>query len=160
MTTLRHYTGMENIDGSVDRYPSRNMPATARTLKLDTLDLEINPFTGNALSSEDARVILAFTKSKSTLVIELTDCLVLGRGDSLSYPGMYADLSAYNAISSGVSRNHAVLHRINHTIAINDLGSANGTYLNGDRLVPQQVRFLRHGDEILLGKLAFRINFE
>jgi len=66
----------------------------------------------------------------------------------------------HTPIDKGVSRRHAVLNRIKRTISITDLKSRNGTYLNGDRLIPQQVRFLRHGDEIHLGKLVFRIHFE
>jgi pSer/pThr/pTyr-binding forkhead associated (FHA) protein len=40
-----------------------------------------------------------------------------------------------------------------------DLGSANGTYVNGERLEPHVPRLLRQGDRLRLGRvvLEFRI---
>ena len=40
-----------------------------------------------------------------------------------------------------------------------DRGSANGTYLNGERLTPNEPHVLRDGDEIRLGKLVAHIYF-
>lgn len=40
-----------------------------------------------------------------------------------------------------------------------DLGSANATYLNGQKLVANQSRILRDGDELRLAKMIVRINF-
>jgi hypothetical protein len=69
------------------------------------------------------------------------------------------DLSPYGAEDAGVSRRHVELRvRENHLFAV-DLGSTNGTYLNGQRLEPNQPRILRDGDEMVLGKLAVRVRF-
>jgi pSer/pThr/pTyr-binding forkhead associated (FHA) protein len=46
-----------------------------------------------------------------------------------------------------------------HTICISDLGSANGTYINGQRLHPHEVRVLRDHDEMRLGKLVMLASF-
>ena len=67
------------------------------------------------------------------------------------------DLSAYQAYAGGVSRLHAVLKRIGSRIVIMDLGSANGTYLNGRRLSPNVEQSINHGDIIALGKLKIQI---
>ncbi len=67
------------------------------------------------------------------------------------------DLSAYQAYASGVSRLHAVLKRIGSRVVIMDLGSANGTYLNGKRLDPNVEQSINHGDIIALGKLKIQI---
>jgi pSer/pThr/pTyr-binding forkhead associated (FHA) protein len=40
-----------------------------------------------------------------------------------------------------------------------DLCSTNGTYLNGQRLLPQQSRILRDGDELRLGNLAMQVQY-
>ena len=41
-----------------------------------------------------------------------------------------------------------------------DLGSRNGTFLNGHRLAANQVVPLEQGDEIRLGKIVMRIYIE
>jgi hypothetical protein len=67
------------------------------------------------------------------------------------------DLSDYQAYAGGVSRLHAVLKRVGSRVVIVDLGSANGTYLNGRRLGPNVEQSINHGDIISLGKLKIQI---
>jgi hypothetical protein len=67
------------------------------------------------------------------------------------------DLTPYNAYANGVSRLHAMIHRDGRRVVIMDLGSANGSYVNGKRLTPNTERLLNHGDVIVLGKLKFQI---
>jgi len=57
---------------------------------------------------------------------------------------------------STVSRLHAALERFDEGWCIADLGSSNGTYVNGDRIWGQHR--LRHGDEVRIGRtrLLFR----
>ena len=38
-------------------------------------------------------------------------------------------------------------------------GSANSTYLNGQRLLPSEPRILRDNDELRLGRLVIRVTF-
>lgn len=67
------------------------------------------------------------------------------------------DLTAYNAYANGVSRIHALIRRDGKRVIIMDLGSANGSYVNGKRLTPNTERLLSHGDVVMLGKLKFQI---
>lgn len=69
------------------------------------------------------------------------------------------DLTRYKAYDKGVSRLHAILRRVNNKIVVMDLGSSNGTYVNGNRLSPQVEHVLTHGDAIHLGKLKIQILF-
>jgi hypothetical protein len=69
------------------------------------------------------------------------------------------DLSAYNAYANGVSRLHAVLRREGDNAIIIDLGSSNGTYVNGNRTIPHTENIVNHGDLIYLGKLKFQVLF-
>jgi len=69
------------------------------------------------------------------------------------------DFSAFKAYDNGVSRLHAVIRNNNGRIVIMDLGSSNGTYLNGTRLMPNIEQPLRHGDVMALGKLKMQIVF-
>lgn len=69
------------------------------------------------------------------------------------------DLTPYKAYENGVSRLHALLKLVNKHVLILDLGSSNGTYVNGNRLVPSVENPLNHGDLIHLGKLKIQILF-
>jgi predicted component of type VI protein secretion system len=67
------------------------------------------------------------------------------------------DLSPYHAYASGVSRLHAVIKRSGDRVSIMDLGSSNGTYLNGKRLPTNTEQVLHHGDVLTFGKLKVQI---
>jgi hypothetical protein len=69
------------------------------------------------------------------------------------------DLTPYDAIKMGVSRRHVKLTRQLETIMVQDLGSVNGTFLNGQKLVPYQQRVLRNQDELRLGRLVLRVSY-
>jgi hypothetical protein len=67
------------------------------------------------------------------------------------------DLSTYDAYSEGVSRLHASLKVLHHGILITDLGSSNGTRINGQKIVPHIDYPINHGDVLALGKLKIQI---
>jgi pSer/pThr/pTyr-binding forkhead associated (FHA) protein len=46
------------------------------------------------------------------------------------------------------------------SLSIRDLNSANATYLNGGRLMPEQPAILRDGDQLRLGDLEITIQFD
>ena len=73
------------------------------------------------------------------LVVELTDGLTIGREDDL---GLTLD-------DVKVSRRHAKVIAVEGGFAIQDLGSTNGTLVNGSRV--QQV-ILEHGDKVRIGR--------
>lgn len=55
--------------------------------------------------------------------------------------------------SKRISREHACVRREGWRVLLEDLGSTNGTYLNGERIhTPQQ---LRDGDQIKVGDVVF-----
>ncbi len=69
------------------------------------------------------------------------------------------DLMAHHAEKRGVSRLHLSLrydpkHR---NIRVMDMNSVNGSFINGQRLHPNEVRILRNGDELRLGKLVLKV---
>ena len=70
------------------------------------------------------------------------------------------DLTPYQAYASGVSRLHAVIRREREQVFVMDLGSSNGTYLNGKRLKSNTNQALNHGDMLSLGKLKIQILLE
>ena len=70
------------------------------------------------------------------------------------------DLSPYQAYAAGVSRLHAVIKRSGSYVKFMDLGSANGTFLNGIRLSPNVEQSIQHGDIVSLGKMRIQILIE
>ena len=57
--------------------------------------------------------------------------------------------------SSQVSRQHCHLFEKKGLLLVKDLGSANGTYVNGKRVKEQQV--LEPGDELTIGDVQLRV---
>jgi pSer/pThr/pTyr-binding forkhead associated (FHA) protein len=53
--------------------------------------------------------------------------------------------------ADGVSRVHATFERFGDAWCVRDLGSRNGTFVNGQRIIGE--RALHSGDEIVLGRL-------
>ena len=86
--------------------------------------------------------------------------LMIGRSELNSENTPEIDLSAENGKQHGVSRRHAVIVQREDALHIRDNGSSNGTFLNGQRLIHDQFRVLRDGDDIQLGKLVLRVTFE
>lgn len=86
--------------------------------------------------------------------------IVLGRRSKDSPVSADVDLSEHKAEALGVSRLHAMLKRQNDTLTIMDLNSSNKTYINGQRIHPHEVRALRDGDELRLGKMRFTVAFK
>jgi hypothetical protein len=72
------------------------------------------------------------------------------------------DLSGQNGGQLGVSRMHVTLQYSEqyHTLSAMDMRSANGTFVNGQRLHANEVRVLRHGDELRLGHLVVSVYFQ
>ena len=84
----------------------------------------------------------------------------IGRRDAATGTSPDIDLSSYAGYRLGVSRKHAIIRLKNHQLEIYDLGSSNGTAVNGQRLTPHQPHVLHDGDEILLGKMVMRVLFQ
>lgn len=133
-----------------------------KTRSLDDADNEEGvPKWGTARFNARTNLILTVRHNSAQLVLNANEVeeLVIGRFDPDSKTGPDIDLLPYDAIEKGVSRRHAAIMRYNGALNIVDLNSGNGTYLNGQRLVAQQPRMLRDGDEIRLGHLAIAISF-
>ena len=118
------------------------------------------PLWGTTQFSKSATVILRLEASKESLTLTNREKYVIGRTDSQSgnYPDI--DLTPYGGLDEGVSRVHALFQRTEDTLTLVDMNSSNGTYLNGQRMSPNQPRVLQDGDEVRFGKLVTRIFFK
>ncbi len=138
--------------------PSTTLPT--RQLELKTEDTTARSTWGTARFDQATRIIMHIRDASEPVIIAPTDRLIIGRSDSMSTQRPDLDLTPYGALEKGVSRVHAIIQRKDDTLTIVDVGSANGTLLNGQRLIPEQPRVLRDGDEIRLGKLVAHIYFK
>ena len=115
---------------------------------------------GTARFEQGSIVLLHVRDATDPITIEPTSRTILGRADPSSPKQPDIDLTPFGALEKGVSRTHAAIERNEETLTLVDMGSSNGTHLNGQRLVPEQPRVLRDGDEIRLGKLTAHIYFK
>ncbi len=67
------------------------------------------------------------------------------------------DLTPYNAFNLGVSRLHVSMKITQTGIIVTDLGSSNGTRVNGQKIVPHIEYPINHGDTIAIGKLKLKV---
>jgi len=67
------------------------------------------------------------------------------------------DLTPFNAYESGVSRMHVSLKEKDDQITVTDLGSANGTRINGKKISAQIAYQINPGDILTLGKFKIQI---
>lgn len=87
------------------------------------------------------------------------DELIIGREDPDTGERPPIDLTNDGGLERGVSRKHAMIVRRDGALHIMDNLSANGTLLNGQKLVTQQFRVLRDGDDVRVGKLTLHVEF-
>lgn len=105
-------------------------------------------------------IVQGYDSDPIKLAMDDSKEMIMGRTapDSVLVPDV--DLTRYDGKDRGVSRVHATLRYRDNAITITDMGSVNHTYLNGERVYPQEVRVLRDGDELKLGRLVMRVVFE
>jgi hypothetical protein len=115
---------------------------------------------GTAYFQETSRLTLIFRDQNAVLVIPILERVVVGRSHDDPFPDQPdVDLTPYRGDELGVSRRHLAFVRGHNTISVIDLGSANSTFLNGQRLLPHEPRILRDNDELRLGRLVLRVKF-
>jgi hypothetical protein len=136
---------------------------TVETKHYDDADYEEGtPKWGSARFNATMSLVLDVleTKNQFTFALDKIDELVIGRKDPITGDAPAIDLSDANGLEKGVSRKHAMIARRDGALHVIDNGSANGTYLNGQKLVAEQPRILRDGDDIRVGHLVMRVSFK
>ncbi len=131
-----------------------------RKLGEDANEFSIKSGWGTATFRERNQVILHIRDASEPIVFRPGQEYLIGREDATKGIVPDLDMTPYGALEQGVSRIHAALRRGDDVLSIVDLDSANGTFLNGQRLASNQPRLLRDGDEIRLGKLVMHIYFK
>lgn len=91
---------------------------------------------------------------------DLLDEVVIGRYDRRTDYRPTLCLDCLNGKEQGVSRRHATITLYGDLMTITDHHSRNGTYLNGQRLIPEQARIFRDGDCIQIAKIRLNVQFD
>jgi pSer/pThr/pTyr-binding forkhead associated (FHA) protein len=105
------------------------------------------------------RITLVIMNSGRRINLDIGDDLLIGRKDNARGIFPDVDLGLDGGYDSGVSRRHAILAHQHSVYTIEDLGSSNGTFVNGKRLVPQTATPIESGDELKCGTLLIRVEF-
>jgi len=92
-----------------------------------------------------------------SIEISLDKALHMGRLDPASDVFPEVDLSNDDGLGKGVSRRHARILKREGTVVAEDLGSINGTFINGKRLAPYLPETLSDGDHLQLGRLLIEV---
>ncbi|HLA43118.1 MAG TPA: FHA domain-containing protein, partial [Aggregatilineales bacterium] len=104
---------------------------------------------------------LELVDTKQTMTIPIKDIILLGRPDPVTGKAPDIDFTRLAGYRMGVSRSHAEIHWYHDNILkVYDLGSSNGTFVNGKRLGANQAYPLYNGDELRLGQLALYVYYE
>ena len=89
----------------------------------------------------------------------VSELLLFGRADENHDIRPQIDLGEYRGQKLGVSRKHALMIARDNRVTIEDLGSANGTYINGQKLQARYPHRVREGDILQLGNLKLQVHF-
>jgi hypothetical protein len=161
-------------DSSIDASPAQNSRSDVGGLDNDetiikkpsTFELLERPRVerttryGELFLGKTARLRLEIRGSAHAPVeVELTNRYVIGRSATKSQKKPDLDLNRYGGYLRGISREHLAIIKDDSLLKVEDLGSTNGSYLNGSKLLPHQPRILRDGDELCLGTLILRVDF-
>ncbi|MCD6424812.1 MAG: FHA domain-containing protein [Anaerolineales bacterium] len=108
---------------------------------------------------ENSTFILYSTEREEVIEIPEQNEFTIGRFVEGQVITPDVDLNNYEAYDMGISRLHATI-RINtekNTISVVDLGSANGSSVNGYEIPANSEVPLNHGDVLSLGKFNMKV---
>jgi pSer/pThr/pTyr-binding forkhead associated (FHA) protein len=136
---------------------TQNVP-TSKTSSFDiepvivTTDLNLKVSLMLIVQTDGTPGTFAMTREKGVYVVGRTD-------PGTAIGSVDIDLALHGAHTLGVSRRHARIFLNEDIWMLEDLGSTNGTYINGRRMYPDQHYILHHGDQIQFGKLVSQVYF-
>lgn len=155
-------------------YENRQGVLLCENCGTDIYDILVGEVTTKQLSQNDTRdlqlnqpassrpLILYIADGVAPLSVERKNNQVIGRIDpaKTNDTSVDIDLTVFDALNNGVSRHHARLDAREQPPALVDLGSNNGTYVNGKRLTTDSPEGLESGDEVQVGRLKMRVYFK
>ena len=119
----------------------------------------VSPWTGEPDEGEAPPAPLRVRVLATGRLVQLPPApeVLMGRLDAARGVFPDLDLTPDGGLEGGVSRRHCKVHRQGSTYLVEDIGSANGTFLRGQRLTPYLPHVLKNGDELQLGHVKMEI---
>jgi len=115
---------------------------------------------GRSVVREGDKLKLEIEDSPEPVTLSATQEIIFGRRDPATGALPDLDLTPHAGYRMGVSRRHAAIRPgVGGTLDLWDLGSSNGTFLNGQRLSAHRPYRLHDGDELRLGQMVIRVAF-
>jgi pSer/pThr/pTyr-binding forkhead associated (FHA) protein len=106
------------------------------------------------------RIRFIIPLSGRQVTLPLRERLEIGRSDPRRDIAPDLDLSYDGGSEAGVSRLHAAIVLTAQGLAIMDLDSVNGTWVNNYRIPPRLPFAIDNGDELKLGELVIHVFYE
>ncbi len=158
----------ENCGASLVGKRSLDTKALDTSSEQEVSDMGVNPSVlsgvktqGTANFDRGDGLRLEVEGSPEGVSITPTQETIFGRRDPATGAMPDVDLTPFAGYRMGVSRRHAAIrYGDDNTLDIWDLGSSNGTFLNGQRLSAHRPYRLHDGDEIRLGQMQIRVFYE
>lgn len=122
-----------------------------------TTDQQATPSPQPALSPGAIRLKIGVGKRE--VEVQLDKAILVGRLDPDSNCFPEIDLTEDTIQDRSVSRRHARIYKQDDQVVIEDVGSINGTFVNGQRLGSLIAKTLRDGDTLQLGTVLMEVQF-
>jgi hypothetical protein len=134
------------------------IPSTKQLGNLENIPKVTN--IGHSWFDPNDRLVIQIRDSREPIILKNIDRVIMGRAGRNGRREPDIDLTPYDAMSKGVSHMHISIGYQGNALAVMDMGSLNGTYLNGERLIANREYVLHDGDELLLGELVIHTYFQ
>lgn len=118
------------------------------------------PAASRHLGSASYAIRLKIGARKREIELPLNKVIHVGRVDPAATVFPEIDLTDDGASARTVSRRHARILKEGDSVIVEDLGSVNGTFVNGERLVPYLPETLRDGDTLQVGQLMIDVKIQ
>jgi len=137
--------------------PLRTEPLPEEELPIS----QANPWTSESVKepAEEPVVPLLIRILSTGRQVQLPPIAEVDVGRLDAAHGVFPDLNLApdGALGGGVSRRHCKIHQRDSSYLVEDVGSANGTFLNGQRLIPYLPHVLKDGDKLQVGRIKLQV---
>ncbi|MBI1878220.1 MAG: protein kinase [Chloroflexi bacterium] len=158
----RRYQSMAELSTELTKVRQELIKAELSEAKIRLgIDEKIKMWTTKTMDLVDLNPVtirLKLTASGHNIFAPNRNELIIGRASNDVTPDI--DLGPYGGGKAGVSRRHNRLLRRDSGWFVEDLGSKNGTFVNGIKVIPSQMITLKEGDVIRCGQIELQFGLE